>query len=366
MQNSIVTLDNGLPDTAGDISLLPNPARHSNTENNHRKTPTMRAAPSKYAENQFLVATVGSYALMSEVLADTLARATAVVGSNPAFAAVLANLNAAATAWNTGETLIANATAALPAATFAFEDKMAALTRKPDADTPSLIESWDTTIRGQVAYQGPVYMTLLPRGRETLTAGSWEERLDALRDFGLRLTGQVTKPVLIALGSTVTTFATAARTLRTTQISAKGTLAVVRAAQEPRRITAANALYALVGQAIVAFSGNPSQVDTVWNVDILRSPPQSVPAAPADTTWTPATRSLATTALPSGATRLEAWRLGPGGTPELLLTGPLGANSLTIPASITWTPGDLYQLWLVALNSRGPGAPGPVQNWTAV
>ena len=326
----------------------------------------MPSSPSKYAENQFLSATVNNYTLMSEVLADTTARAASVVGTNIAFATVLGNLNAAAAAWSTGESLITNAAAALPAATFAFEDKMVSLTRKPDADTPSLIESWDATIRGQVAYQGPVYMTLLPRGRETLTAGTWEERLDALRDFGQRLTAQVAKPVLVTLGGTVTTFATAARALRITQLSAKGTLENVRAAQEPRRITAGNALYALVGQAMVTFSGNSLQVDTVWNVDILRSPPQSVPAAPADTTWTPATRNLATTALPSGATRLEAWRLGPGGTPELLLTGPLGANSLTIPASITWTPGDLYQLWLTALNSRGPGDPGPVQNWTAV
>ena len=37
-----------------------------------------------------------------------------------------------------------------------------------------------------------------------------------------------------------------------------------------------------------------------------------------------------------------------------------------IPATITFTPGGLYQLWLVALNSRGHSDPGPVQNWTAV
>ena len=324
------------------------------------------SSPSKYAENQFLVATVGNFTLMSEVLADTLPRATAAVGTNPAFTTVLGFLNSTSNNWNTGETAIANAEAALPAATFAFEDKMAALTRTPDADTPSIIETWDTTIRGQVAYQGPVYMTLLPRGRETLTAGTWEVRLDALRDFGLRLTAQVAKPILVTLGGTVTTFANAARALRTAQLTAKGTLDTVRLAQEPRRIAAAAVLYSLIGQGMVTFNSNSLQVDTLWNVDLLRNPPASVPAAPADTTWTPATRHLATTALPPGATRLEAWRLGPGGTTELLLTGPTGANSLTIPASITWTPGDLYQLWLVARNSRGSSLPGPIQNWTAV
>jgi hypothetical protein len=107
-------------------------------------------------------------------------------------------------------------------------------------------------------------------------------------------------------------------------------------------------------------------VDTLWDVNLLRSTTVGPPAAPTDTTWTPASRSLTTTVLPAGATRLEAWRVGPGGMPELLLTAGPGATSIIIPATITFTPGQLYQLWLVALNSRGRSAPGPVQNWTAV
>jgi hypothetical protein len=56
-------------------------------------------------------------------------------------------------------------------------------------------------------------------------------------------------------------------------------------------------------------------------------------------------------------------RLGPGGIPEMLGTG---TTSIIIPAAITFTPGNLYQLWLVALNSKGSSAPGPVRSWTAV
>jgi hypothetical protein len=88
--------------------------------------------------------------------------------------------------------------------------------------------------------------------------------------------------------------------------------------------------------------------------------------APADTTWDPATRTLSTTAMPEGATRLEAWRVGPGAMPELLLTAGPGITAIGIPATITFTPGGLYQLWLVALNSKGKSPAGPVQNWTAV
>ena len=51
--------------------------------------------------------------------------------------------------------------------------------------------------------------------------------------------------------------------------------------------------------------------------------------------------------------------------PELLLTAGPGATSILIPATITFTPGHLYQLWLVAINSKGRSTPGPVYNWTA-
>lgn len=227
-------------------------------------------SPSKFAGNQFLTATDGSYLLMSEILADTLPRASAATAGLPAFSLVMGNLASAASAWNGGETLIANAETALPGASLAFDDKMAALTRKPDADTSSVMETWDATIRSQVAYQGPIYVSLFPQGRETFTAGSREDQLDALRDCGLRLSAQTGKPVLVALGTTVTTFANTARALRTAQTNAKAALEAARLAQEPRRLAAAAALYALIGQGMVTWSTDPSRVDTLWNVNLLR------------------------------------------------------------------------------------------------
>lgn len=228
------------------------------------------AEPSKFAENQFLSTTANRNPLMSEILADTLPRATAATAGWPAFSLVMTNLTSAASAWNGGETLITNAEAALPGASFAFDDKMAALTRKPDADTSSVLETWDATIRSQVAYQGPVYLALFPQGRETFTRGSREEQLDALRDCGLRLAAQTAKPVLVTLGTAVTTFANAARALRTAQTNAKSALETARFAQEPRRLAAAAALFALIGQGMAIWSTNPSQVDTLWDVNLLR------------------------------------------------------------------------------------------------
>ena len=182
------------------------------------------------------------------------------------------------------------------AITVAFEDKLASLTRKPDADTNSPLELWDNTIRSQVAYQGATCTTLLPHGRETLTLGTRDEQLDALNDFGVRLAAQTTKPVL---GTTVITFSNAARALRISQTSAKSALEVARANQEALRVSAANALYALIGQGIVTWNATPALVDTLWDVNIFPNAPQQTPEAPADTTWDPATRTLSTTALPA-------------------------------------------------------------------
>ena len=321
--------------------------------------------PSKYAENQFLSATVRRYPLMSEILADTLPRATTATAGIADFAPILADLADEVADWNAGETAIANAEAAQPAATFAFEDFMASLTRKPDADTNSPLETWDTTIRSTVAYQGPVYMSLLPQGRETITSGTIEEQLDAIRDFGGRLKDQTTKPALVTLAATVTAFFTQANTLRTAQTNAKAALETARQTQEQNRINAAAVLYALIGQGMVSWRSDPSRVDTLWDVNILRNAPQVPPEAPLDTTWDAATRSLSTSVMPVGATRIEAWRVGPGSMPELLLTAGPGATSILIPATITFTPGAVYQLWLVALNSKGKSSPGPVQTWTA-
>jgi hypothetical protein len=321
---------------------------------------------SKYASNQFDVATVERFPLMSEVLADARPRVAAAAAANGAFTAPLGSLDSAIAAWEVGETAIANAEANLPARTFAFTDKLDSITRKPDADTNSLLETWDITIRGQVAYHGPTYMLLLPQGRETLTVGPYDARLDAGRDFGIRLAAQSAKPVLVTLGGTVTAFYNAARALRTTQLAAKGALDTAREQQEFLRKIAAAALLNVVGAGLQVWSTTPALVDTLFSIALLRGDTQDVPAAPADTVWTPAQRRLSTSALPEGATRLEAWREGPGGMPEQLAIGVTGALEVVIPAIITFDAGDLYQLWLQARNSRGTSAPGPKQSWTAV
>ena len=107
---------------------------------------------SKYASNQFEVATVNRYPLMSELLADSRPRLAAAAAFNPLFAPALNVFDSAIAAWEVGETAISNSEATLPARTFAFEDKLDSLTRKPDADTNSPMEpgTWPSAGRSLI------------------------------------------------------------------------------------------------------------------------------------------------------------------------------------------------------------------------
>ena len=169
----------------------------------------------------------------------------------------------------------------------------------------------------------------------------------------------------MALGTTVTAFYTAANNLRTAQGNAKTAAANAADAQENLRVQAAQALYAMVGFAMSKWSATPEKVDTLFSVSLLRGPALAVPDAPADTLWDAATKTLSTTTMPESATRLEAWRLAPGGAPERLAVGETDEALVVIPATITFTPGVSYQLWLTARNSKGTSEAGPVTVWVA-
>ena len=321
------------------------------------------ATVSKYAENQFLSVTIGTFSLTSEIIADTRPRLAFAASQNAIFSPINAEFISSSAAWDAAETVATNIEAALRAATLALDEKLTSLTRKPDADTNSVLETWDTTIRAAVAYQGTTYTLLLPHGRETLTAGTIEQQIDAIRDFGVRLSQQTTKPTLVALGTTVTTFATAARTLRTAQTTYKSQLEDARGDLETLRILNCQILYAMVGIGMSAFRNNPERVDELFSLSLLRGSILQPPEAPADTTSDSATRTISTTAMPAHGTRLEVYRQAPGGAPELLVIGDPGQLTITVPNLYVFTAGVTYQVWLQARNSRGTSAPGPMQEW---
>ena len=139
----------------------------------------MATLPRHYAENQFLAATFEDIPLMGEIFGDHVPRLLAAAAADPVFGGIAAATVDLRAPWNSAEDAATNAEAGQQSATLAFTEKLLGVSRKPDADTNSPLETWDSTIRSQVPYQGTVYTYLLPSGREPFTVGSYEERLDA-------------------------------------------------------------------------------------------------------------------------------------------------------------------------------------------
>jgi len=233
----------------------------------------MTAFTSKFSENQYLSATLNRFPLMGQILAETMPKLTLAAASHAGFSAVLTELTAVEAAWSAGETALSFAEATLPAMTLGFNDKMASLTRQPDINTASPLESWALVIRSVVAFSGPVYTHLLPRGRRTLRVGTRTQQLEAGHAFALRLAEQTAYPALVALAAPVSAFYNQAQALRNAQIAAKVALDNARTDQERRRIAAAEVLYRMVGVGMSIYYKTPKLVDTLITLHLLRRRP---------------------------------------------------------------------------------------------
>jgi hypothetical protein len=108
----------------------------------------------KFASNTFRIVTEENNPLAGEILRDHAPKLALATVTWPDFTAVNGETVSLLAAWDAGEQIAINAEAAQLSASAAFVDKLASMTRKPSIDENSPLESWDTTIRGQVAYQG--------------------------------------------------------------------------------------------------------------------------------------------------------------------------------------------------------------------
>jgi hypothetical protein len=327
----------------------------------------MSAKRWKFTLNTFSSATRDSHSLMGEILRDHLPKLASVAAHHPEFATVAGETAALLETWQALENEVTNCEALAPALNMGFVDKMESLTRKPDVETNSILEAWDIVIRGTVARGGRIYKSLLPHSRETLTVGTVHERLVAMKGFAMRLGEQETKPALVALGVTVMDFYNLLDGLHSAVVDARNLLASKRADLEHLRRTVAAQLFRNVGQAMMIWNtpANIRRIEDLFDLALLRDAIPEAPDAPALPAWDPVARTLTAPELPARATRLEAWRLGPGGAPELLAIGEKGALTVTIPARFIFDPEKLYQLTLRARNSRGTSPASPPVNWEA-
>ncbi len=321
----------------------------------------------KFASNTFRVVTENNTALAGEILRDHAPKLALATTNWMDFIAVNTETIALLAAWDAAELVEINSEAAQLSATAAVDDKLASMTRKPDLDTNSPLEQWDATIRAAVAYQGTIYTLLLPHGRETLTGGTIPERIEALEGFVTRLSNQTAKPELVTLSGVVDTFYQALKTLHEAQQSRINEYTAARTALTTLNAMVAKQMFRNTGNAILVWCAEEDnhRIEGLFDMALIREEAPALPAQPTLPTWVPGTRMLSVAALPDRATRLEAWRIGPGGAPELLAVGESGATSVVIPAMYIFTPGSLYQLFVKGRNGRGAGEASASVSWTA-
>ena len=320
----------------------------------------------KFASNTFRIVMTENNILAGEIFRDHAPKLALATTTFPGFATVNGETISLLAAWDAAEQIETNREAAQLSATAAVEDKLASMTRKPDLDSNSPLESWDATIRNTVAYQGTTYTFLLPHGRETLTGGGPAERVAALEGFVTRLKAQTAKPALVTLGGTVDVFSLALRALYTAQQNRINEVSAARDELTILNARVAKQCFRNVGIAISIWcdeDDNP-RIEGLYDMALIRDEAPALPAAPGLPTWDPATRTLSVAAMPDRASRLEVYRLGPGGAPELLVVGESGATSVVIPAIYIFTPGSLYQLYMKGRNGRGSSEAGPSVSWT--
>ena len=321
----------------------------------------------KFASNTFSIVTENNNKLAGEIFRDHAPKLALATTTYADFSTVNSETISLLAAWDAGEQVEINTEAAQLAATLLVEDKLASMTRKPAADENSPIEAWDSAIRVVVAYQGGTYTVLLPHGRETLTGGTAAERVEAMEGFVTRLKAQVAKPALVTLGNTVDVFYLALKALHTAQQD--------RINEHRQAQTDLNTLRRMVAKQCFRNTGiamsiwceevdNP-RIEGLFDMALIRDEAPELPAQATLPTWVPGTRTLSVAALPDRARRMEVWRIGPGGAPELLAVGETGATSVVIPAMYTFAPGSLYQFFMKGRNGRGSGEAGPSVSWTA-
>ena len=192
---------------------------------------------SKFASNPFLSATERRHPLMTEIIADTLPKIAAAAIENGEFINDNDQIQNLSAQWEASDTVTVNAEALSLSRTQAFETKMDSLTRKLDPETNSTLTAWCLIIEPVAPVGSSLHTLLLPQGRETLTAGSWEVQLNSIRNLGIRLAAQTTKPALVSLSPIVNSFYNSADALRTAQGSAAQALTDAREAQETLRKT---------------------------------------------------------------------------------------------------------------------------------
>lgn len=135
------------------------------------------------------------------------------------------------------------------------------------------VDDWEFTVQGTYRKGTPGYKTLFPDGITALKRGTREQRTATLNAFSANL---ALIPALASLKATVDVRIAQLKGAAEDQGTKKSTVKTDSASVEAARLALCTALYYVLGGLMQLYAETPASIDAYFDVETLRSLPQTV------------------------------------------------------------------------------------------
>lgn len=130
------------------------------------------------------------------------------------------------------------------------------------------IEDWDVQIQVAFRKDSPTYIGILPRGREPFQKGTYDQKIQEVRELGLRLAAY---PALAATKTAVDAFATSFETARNSQQQKEDLVKQKSDLLEIARVATAKMMYGNLGVLMDKFQDDPIQIERFFDLEAIRN-----------------------------------------------------------------------------------------------
>jgi hypothetical protein len=139
--------------------------------------------------------------------------------------------------------------------------------------SPGKSGAWNRAVQQLHAVGSSVYTAIFPKKMRSFYTGSKQDRINAVAQLEIALTGKVGLETTLA---DVTTFSGKLVTADTAQSGSVGTTTTASENVEKARVTAMVMLYSILGQCIGHLAATPNLITVLFNLRVIRNTLQTI------------------------------------------------------------------------------------------
>jgi len=139
--------------------------------------------------------------------------------------------------------------------------------------TYAMLDTWDTAIRAEVGYNSSAYNLIFDNGRAPFNRSSIEDQIEAYQQLAIKLTPHAG---LAAVKTEVENAYAALSAARDAQLVLISSVRAKSNEVETARRAAMEMQWRNVGYSIENFSGDPNFIESLFDIENLRTKPQTV------------------------------------------------------------------------------------------